>query len=90
MTILEMATLQKPFAEYDNEMSASRAAERGIRPKRLSGEDMGDLPMSANDVLWALLGKMWCHIPEDRPGLDYAEVLLENVASSLQPLVPDY
>lgn len=84
MTILEMATLQKPFAEYDNEMSASRAAERGIRPKRISGEDMGDLPKDADDALWALMGRMWCHVPEDRPGLDWAETQLENVASLLQ------
>jgi serine/threonine protein kinase len=81
MTILEMATLQRPFAEFDNEMSASRAAERGQRPRR--PEDMGDLPKEAADALWALLGKMWAHDPEERPGLDIAETRLEGILSML-------
>lgn len=83
MTILEMATLQRPFAEFDNEMSASRAAERGQRPRR--PEDMGDLPCEAADALWALLVKMWAHDPEERPGLDVVETRLESVLSMLVP-----
>lgn len=81
MTILEMATLQRPFAEFDNEMSASRAAERGQRPRR--PEDMGDLPGEAADVLWALLEKMWAHNHEERLGLDIVETRLESILSML-------
>ena len=81
MTILEMATLQHPFAEFDNELSACRAAERGQRPHR--PEDMGDLPSEAANTLWALLGDMWVHNPEERPGLDIVETRLESVLSML-------
>jgi len=81
MTILEMATLDRPFTEFDNEMSASRAAERGQRPHR--PEDMGDLPSEAANALWALLGDMWAHNPEERPGLDIVETRLESVLSML-------
>lgn len=83
MTILEMATLQRPFAEFDNEMSASRAAERGLRPQK--PEDMGDLPPQAADALWALLGRMWAHNPDERPGLDGVEARLDAILLSFAP-----
>lgn len=84
MTILEMATLQRPFAEFDNEMSASRAAERGLRPVR--PEDMDDLGVGTADELWVLLQRMWAHRPEERPGLDVVEEELERIGHASTPI----
>jgi hypothetical protein len=95
MTILEMATLQRPFAEFENELAASRAAERGIRPRRPrahsrslpaspqdKGKDdggFGDMPAVAADRLWELLGEMWHVDPLLRPGMDIVKERVEGV-----------
>lgn len=82
MAVLEMATLTRPFVEFENEMSASRAAERGIRPRRCD-DMMGDLSSDAVDLVWALLGRMWAHDPKARPGLDAVEARLEEISASI-------
>lgn len=81
--MLEMATLKRPFVEFENEMSASRAAERGIRPRRCGEDMMGDLSSDAVDLVWALLGRMWAHDPKARPGLDAVEARLEEISASI-------
>lgn len=80
MTILEMATLQQPFAEHVNRMSALLATQRGERPRRPN--HLGGLPSDAADALWKLLGGMWEHDPGMRPGLNIVEARLWDVLSS--------
>lgn len=81
MTILEMATLDRPFAEFSHELRAARAAEKGIRPLR--PEKLGTLPEAMADTLWALLNRMWAQEPLERPSLDVVKLELEEIYSSL-------
>ncbi|KAF8297816.1 kinase-like protein [Clavulina sp. PMI_390] len=67
MTILELATLQKPFVEYQNEQAASNAAGRGLWPHQLPIEAFGTLGDSKVAILWKLLEEMWAHEPAERP-----------------------
>lgn len=81
MTILEMATLDKPWAEFSHELRAARAAETGTRPKR--PDSLGGLPTETADALWALLSQMWAQDPLTRPSLDAVEAELERIHSLL-------
>ncbi|KAF8313235.1 kinase-like protein, partial [Clavulina sp. PMI_390] len=67
MTILELATLQKPFVEFDNERAAFSAAERGIRPTRPTGTALGMADEEMVNSLWNLLTDMWDGEPSKRP-----------------------
>ncbi|KAF8313233.1 kinase-like protein, partial [Clavulina sp. PMI_390] len=67
MTILELATLQKPFAEFDNERAAFSAAERGIRPVRPAAKTFQIPEEQVIDPLWHLLTEMWEGEPDKRP-----------------------
>lgn len=58
MTILELLTLEKPFAEY-NEMAAARAAEKGRRPQRPTIAFPGIFITRVSDEIWSLLEMMW-------------------------------
>ncbi|KAF8313252.1 kinase-like protein [Clavulina sp. PMI_390] len=67
MTILELATLEKPFAEFENERAAFAAAEHGVRPQRPAQEKFGGPNAEAADLIWALLTEMWDEQPGKRP-----------------------
>ncbi|KAF8324137.1 kinase-like protein, partial [Clavulina sp. PMI_390] len=69
MTIFELATLQKPFAQFRRDRAASNAAEKGCRPSRPSQETLGMLSTQAADMLWELLTVMWAHEPSKRPSM---------------------
>lgn len=79
MTILAIATLQSPFADYQLDFQALRAAEKGIRPVR--PVDLGGLSSNASNALWVLLTQMWAHNAAERPGLDLVQERLENIMS---------
>lgn len=82
MTILEMATLDKPWAEFSHELRAARAAEMGTRPIR--PDSFGGLPDEVADALWALLGQMWAQEPLTRPSLGVVQAELERISSLFQ------
>ncbi|KAF8317450.1 kinase-like protein, partial [Clavulina sp. PMI_390] len=67
MTILELATLERPFAEFDNERKAFTAAERGVRPQRAPLAKLGMQSEELADRLWTLLGDMWVQAHLKRP-----------------------
>ncbi|KAF8294456.1 kinase-like protein, partial [Clavulina sp. PMI_390] len=69
MTILGLATLDKPFAEYQNEYAAANAAGKNQRPQRPLRESFGALDEAIVDMLWILLTEMWAHNPADRPSM---------------------
>ncbi|KAF8290242.1 kinase-like protein, partial [Clavulina sp. PMI_390] len=69
MTILELATLQKPFVEYENEMAAFGAAGRGVRPQRPPQTAFGALNSRATNLLCTLLEEMWNHDAFKRPSM---------------------
>ncbi|KAF8300165.1 kinase-like protein [Clavulina sp. PMI_390] len=71
MTILELATLQKPFSEYKNEWAASNMAKLGVRPQRPAQEKFGALSDQTVDRLWALLTDMWAHDVAGRPSMQH-------------------
>lgn len=83
MTILELATLDRPWAEFSHELRAARAAEKGIRPIRPEG--LGGLPTEVADELWALLERMWAQDALTRPSLDVVKAELERISSLLRP-----
>ncbi|KAF8298208.1 kinase-like protein [Clavulina sp. PMI_390] len=68
MTILQLVTLQKPFAEFEQSFQASQAATRGKRPKRPAAEVLG-LSVKTADQLWSLLKDMWHQNPVKRPDM---------------------
>ncbi|KAF8306169.1 kinase-like protein [Clavulina sp. PMI_390] len=70
MTILQLVTLEKPFAEYKYESGAFHAAERGLRPQHPPLEAFGTLSELIVDLLWTLLTYMWDHEENKRPGMD--------------------
>ncbi|KAF8310704.1 kinase-like protein [Clavulina sp. PMI_390] len=69
MTILELTTLQKPFAEYPNEWAASNAAQRGLRPRRPPPGNFGALSDATVDLVWILITDMWDHEAPNRPNM---------------------
>ncbi|KAF8310625.1 kinase-like protein, partial [Clavulina sp. PMI_390] len=69
MTILELATLQKPFIEYSNEKIASKAARRGVRPQQPPETVFRAMSDSTTTMLWELLEEMWAHEPTERPNM---------------------
>lgn len=77
MTILEMATRDRPFAEFTHELRAARAAEKGIRPVR--PDDLSCLNVTAADALWAYLGIMWAREPSGRPNMEQVESNLTEI-----------
>ncbi|KAF8305885.1 kinase-like protein [Clavulina sp. PMI_390] len=56
MTILQLATLQIPFAEYGNDWAASSAAQRKEQPRQPPRAAFGALENSIIDMLWRLSG----------------------------------
>lgn len=89
MAILEMATLERPFAEILRDLSVPPLAAAGRRPRRPKN-GLGDLPTGAADALWALLSLMWAHDKEKRPSLDRVGTSLQTVQVLLSsaPLIP--
>ena len=88
--MLEMATLQKPFVEFEYELAASYAACRGRRPERPTA-----LSRVANrritrtlDDMWELLQDMWQVHADSRPSmatvLSRLELVLEAVPEHFQ------
>ncbi|KAF8294454.1 kinase-like protein, partial [Clavulina sp. PMI_390] len=69
MTILELATLQKPFVECQNQQAASTAAGKGLRPEQPPADAFGALGDSKVTILWRLLEEMWAHEPTNRPNM---------------------
>ncbi|KAF8310706.1 kinase-like protein, partial [Clavulina sp. PMI_390] len=69
MTILELATLQKPFVEYHNKQAASNAARNGLRPEQPLAKVFGAMCNSTITMLWQLLEEMWVHEPTKRPNM---------------------
>ncbi|KAF8283398.1 hypothetical protein DL93DRAFT_2046789, partial [Clavulina sp. PMI_390] len=86
MTILELATLQKPFAEFDNERAAFSAAENGIRPERPAWGMFGSLSEQQVDLLWALLMDMWGKDPSRRPTMYHVNCCLVDILC-ISPLI---
>ncbi|KAF8294459.1 kinase-like protein, partial [Clavulina sp. PMI_390] len=80
MTILELATLQKPFAQYKNEWAASNAAKLGIRPQRLAQEAFGALSLQTVDNLWQLLTEMWNHEAHERPSMHHVRIRADELS----------
>ncbi|KAF8292334.1 kinase-like protein, partial [Clavulina sp. PMI_390] len=71
MTILELATLQKPFAEYENERAASNAAEQGFRPKQPPMQVFGALGEQTVHMLWVVVSQMWDQEPANQPSIHH-------------------
>lgn len=76
MTILQMATLDRPYAEFSHEVGAAFAAEKGQRPSR--PHDLGGLAPDSADALWQYLELMWAQDPSKRPRLDQVQIRLEE------------
>ncbi|KAF8319972.1 kinase-like protein [Clavulina sp. PMI_390] len=83
MTILELVTLERPFAEYQNERAASNAAERGIQPKMPSPEAVGILSKQTFDMLWGLLKKMWAYEASKRPSMSRVLISIVEILGCL-------
>ncbi|KAF8307233.1 kinase-like protein, partial [Clavulina sp. PMI_390] len=66
MTVLELATLKPPFAEYEDERSVSSAVQSGTRPKRPEQDAFGDLGKAREKMLWTILTKLWAQNPARR------------------------
>ncbi|KAF8310690.1 kinase-like protein [Clavulina sp. PMI_390] len=66
MTILELATLERPFAEYKHDRAIYNVVVGGLRPKRPPIAAFGMLDSQAVDLVWSLLGEMWCQEPAKR------------------------
>lgn len=81
MTILEMVSLQHPYAEFRTAEAAASQAAKGKRPPR--SQHVLDVPSKVQDALWSLLDEMWAHDPERRPSLELAEAELQNILSLL-------
>lgn len=77
MTILELATLDRPYVEFTHELRAARAAEKGTRPAR--PDDLGCLAVVTANALWEYLGMMWDQNPSKRPGLDRVQLRLTEI-----------
>ncbi|KAF8313210.1 kinase-like protein, partial [Clavulina sp. PMI_390] len=86
MTILELATLQKPFAEFDNERAAFSAAEGGVRPERPGLGAFSSLNEQQVDLLWALLTEMWEQDPSKRPNMYHVNCCLVDILC-ISPLI---
>ncbi|KAF8310782.1 kinase-like protein, partial [Clavulina sp. PMI_390] len=69
MTILQLATLQRPFVELDTSWHADDAAMQGKRPNRPPLEVFNGLNAKTVDFLWGLLRRMWQHDPTKRPNM---------------------
>ncbi|KAF8292356.1 kinase-like protein, partial [Clavulina sp. PMI_390] len=79
MTMLELATLNKPFAEFENEQAAFHAAEQGYRPQRPPQEAFGELGEQQTDMLWALCTSMWDHDPAKRPSMHVVNIRIVEI-----------
>lgn len=86
MTILEIATLERPFPAFKHEIRAARAAEKGIRPPR--PETLSGLPAEVADALWMLLERMWAQDRSKRPTLRGVQTELEQMSSGLRRYTP--
>lgn len=64
MTILELATLDHAFAEYEYAGGAAAATARGDRPKQPSS--LGNLGPQSTTRLYEILQSMWRQEPEQR------------------------
>ncbi|KAF8313209.1 kinase-like protein [Clavulina sp. PMI_390] len=84
MTILELATLKKPFAEFNNEQAAFSAAQTGIRPERPTWRTFGSLSEQRVDMLWDLLKQMWDENPSNRPSMYHVDFCLVEIWSIVQ------
>ncbi|KAF8308007.1 kinase-like protein [Clavulina sp. PMI_390] len=81
MTILELASLRKPFMEYEQGSDARYAAEHRKRPMRPALELFGKLSEGIFDLLWCLLMEMWDHDPTKRPAMKLVWNRLINMSS---------
>lgn len=79
MAILELITLERPFAQFDHEIGAARAAEKGIHPTR--PPKIKGLPEETADVLWSLLERVWAQDPLKRPTLAVVKADLDRISS---------
>ncbi|KAF8296927.1 kinase-like protein [Clavulina sp. PMI_390] len=79
MTMLELATLDKPFSEFENERAAFHAAEQGIRPGRPTQEAFGKLGERRTEMLWELLTSMWDHDPAKRPSMHCVNIRIVEI-----------
>ena len=64
MTLLELATLDKAFAEYEDANAAAAAAARKERPGQPSS--LANLGPRSTNRLYNILQSMWTHEPEQR------------------------
>ncbi|KAF8310784.1 hypothetical protein DL93DRAFT_2084162 [Clavulina sp. PMI_390] len=83
MSILHLATSNKPFARYERGFQALHAAIRGERPQRPSLEGFGGLNARSVDVLWELLTEMWDHDPGRRPPMRDVWRRLTDISTTL-------
>lgn len=86
MTVLELATLERPFTEFDYEVSVAHASGNGARPRR--PDNLGNLPSLAQNKLWVLLENMWAHNPLERPGLGTVKIILDDISSLINASLP--
>ncbi|KAF8307229.1 kinase-like protein [Clavulina sp. PMI_390] len=82
MTILELATRQKPFAEHDDEFAALNAAQKGDRPKRPPLEVFGELGEKRTNRLWELLTTMWDPNAAKRPSMHVVNRRLGEISAA--------
>lgn len=68
MTVLELLTHDKPFAEFKHPSEATVKAVDGARPKRPT--DPAVISRGLDNKLWKLLSRCWSAQPKDRPTIE--------------------
>lgn len=79
MTLLQMATLEAPFAHETNLHIVAKQVCNGSRPA--CSKNVCGLSLIPADKFWTLLTDMWAHNPRMRPKLSHVASRLEEILS---------